>query len=327
MELHLTQEVKADLIPVESWLRISLVHAAHTWTEEGGRVFVLVKRLQHSITGVESAKPTSPIVGGVNICWHGRRRDGDVIWACKKLKTLEVSWDKKLKDVNDSCEKWSNVTCESMKIYSNRRAWTKAPAEQDDERQTLIAWIRLFKNTKSLHIQGWIPQFRDADAAQDPLSNTIEELVAPMCFLKLSRCLCNLKLIKVSDVGLKSGEVDETTLSVGRVTTMEVNVFTSDKEILCRLLGALNNIQKLKVHICDDAMDTDDVLESVADMLDFNPPIEKLTITANDTLRTNITHEHFRKYKQLCDGLKHIEIGDRLWTIKQGAWNEQIGEC
>ncbi|KAJ4488889.1 hypothetical protein C8J55DRAFT_487089 [Lentinula edodes] len=377
----------------------ALVHAADTWTEEGGRVFVLVKRLQvgkqgqitsrgnvhndisndertrrlfidnvskmrnltelvvtneaisSSIVSLASNLPNLRIlslegvcipgadvemftddvqaqhVRLVNICWHGRKRDGDVIRACKKLKTLEVSWDKKWKDVNDSCEKWSNVTCESMTIYSNRSAWSIAPAEQDDERRTLIAWLRLFKNTKSLHIRGWIPQFRDADAMQDPLSNTMEELVAPMRFLKLSRRLSNLKSIKVSDVGLKSGEVDETTLSVGRVTTMEVNVFTSDKEILCRMLGALNNIRKLKVHICDDVIDTDDVLESVADMLDFNPPIEKLTITANDTLRTNITHEHFRKFKQLCGGLQHIEIGDRLWTIKQGAWNEQIGEC
>ncbi|KAJ3846721.1 hypothetical protein EV368DRAFT_69697 [Lentinula lateritia] len=168
----------------------------------------------------------------VKICWHGRKRDGNVIWACKKLRTLEVSWDKKWKDVNKSCEKWSNVTCESMKIYSNCR--------------------------------------------------------------------------------LKSKEVDETTLSVGGVTAMEVNVFTSDKEILCRMLGALNNIWKLKVHICDDVNDMDDVLESVADMLDFNPPIEKLIITANDTLRTNITHEHFRKFKQLCGGLQHIGIGDRV---------------
>ncbi|KAJ3895491.1 hypothetical protein GG344DRAFT_62048 [Lentinula edodes] len=399
MEPHLTQEANATVIPLETWLRICMheIHAAHTWTEEGGKVFVLVNKLQvgkqgqltspanvhedipndgrtrrlfienvskmrnltelvltniaisTSIVSLAAKLPNLRVLSleGVciagadvevfrddievqhirlmKVCWHGRERDGDVIRACKDLKTLEVSWDKKWKDVNNSCQEWSNVTCESIKIYSNRRAWSIAPAEQDDERRTLIGWLRLFKRTKLLHIRGWIPHFREADAGQDPVSNTMEELVAPMRFLKLSRRLCNLQSIKVSDVGLKSEEVDETTLSVGTVRTMEVSVFISDKEILCRMLGALNNIRELKVHICDDVIDTDDVLESVADMLDFNPPIEKLTITANDTLRMNITHGHFRKYKQLCCGLEQIVIGDRLWTMKKGTWNEQIG--
>ncbi|KAJ4497337.1 hypothetical protein C8R41DRAFT_865648 [Lentinula lateritia] len=56
MEPHPTQKANAIVIPVETWLRIcmhrrmddfpALAHAAHTWTEEGGRVFVLVKRLR-----------------------------------------------------------------------------------------------------------------------------------------------------------------------------------------------------------------------------------------------------------------------------------------
>lgn len=77
-----------------------------------------------------------------------------------------------------------------------------------------------------------------------------------MRFFKLSRRFCNLQLIKVTDVGLKTEEVDETTLSLGTVRTMEVSVFISDKEILCRMLGALNKIRELKVHICNDVIDT-----------------------------------------------------------------------
>ncbi|KAJ3926345.1 MAG: hypothetical protein NXY57DRAFT_966646 [Lentinula lateritia] len=201
----------------------ALVHAAHTWTEEGGRVFVLVKKLQvgkerqiaspanvhndipndgrtrglfidnvwkmrnltelvlsnvaisTSIVSLAAKLPNLRVlslegvcmagadvevfrddikvqhVRLVNICWHGRGRNGDVIRACKDLKTLEVSWDKKWKDVNNSCQGWSNVTCESIKIYSHRRAWSIAPAEQDDERRTLIGWLRLFKQTIVAH--------------------------------------------------------------------------------------------------------------------------------------------------------------------------------
>ncbi|KAJ3924633.1 MAG: hypothetical protein NXY57DRAFT_1083791 [Lentinula lateritia] len=172
-------------------------------------------------------------------CWYGQNGNGNILRACKKLKTLEISWDKKWKDANKSCEEWSSDTCECIKIYSNR----------NDE---IAAHSRLDTS---------IPQ-RRCNAGPVVQYNP----VAPMCFLKLSRHLAG------------------------------------DMEILCRML------------------------ESIADMLDFNPPIEKLTIAANDTLRTNISHKHFRKFQQMCGGLQQINIGDRVWTSKQGYWNEIIGE-
>ncbi|KAJ3858203.1 hypothetical protein EV359DRAFT_69198 [Lentinula novae-zelandiae] len=318
MEPHHTQKANAIVIPVETWLRIcmhrrmddfpALAHAAHTWTEEGGRVFVLVKRLRvgkrghingpddvHNDTANDAHTcrsfidnvskmrnltelvlrnvviPSSIVslasklrnlrelslegvcIAGADVeicredvevehvrllktCWHGRNGDGDILRACKKLKTLEISWDKKWKDANKSCEEWSSDTCECIKIYSNRR---RRAAETD----------------------------------------------------------YMVTIVQDDEVAAHS-----------------------------RMLGALKNIRQLKVNICDDVIETDDVLGSIADMLDFNPPIEKLTIAANDTLRTNISHEHFRKFQQMCGGLQQINIGDRVWTSKQGYWNEIIGE-
>lgn len=66
---------------------------------------------------------------------------------------------------------------------------------------------------------------------------------------------------------------------------LQVNVCTSNKETLCMMLAVINNIQELKVNICDNAnklvkkkkygIDSGKTneLTTVANILDFNPPI------------------------------------------------------
>ncbi|KAH7868207.1 uncharacterized protein C8R40DRAFT_1178146 [Lentinula edodes] len=218
--------------------------------------------------------------------WHGPNNESGFIRACKDLKTLEFTWDRSRIRALESGEKWWNETCQSVKVYSRRSSWSSAEHELDAERQTFVDVIGTFKAAKMLDIQGWIPVFKHGDASNESLSNAITHFAGPIRFLKFSRRLPNLRILKLSDYGLVRGEVDELDLQVAKVNGLEVNVYASDKETLCMMLAVMNDVRELKVNFCDNVNEPDVLLRSIADMLDFNPPIERLCITADDPFVT-----------------------------------------
>ncbi|KAJ3892595.1 hypothetical protein GG344DRAFT_64489 [Lentinula edodes] len=145
--------------------------------------------------------------------WHGPNNKSGFIRACKDLKTLEFTWDR-----------------------SRIRALESGT----------------FKAAKTLEIQGWIPVFKHGDASNKSLSNAITHFAGPIRFLKFSRRLPNLRILKLSDYGLVRGKVDELDLQEAKVNGLEVNVYASDKETLCMMLAVMNDVRELKVNFCDD---------------------------------------------------------------------------
>ncbi|KAF8832545.1 hypothetical protein HHX47_DHR1001641 [Lentinula edodes] len=184
--------------------------------------------------------------------WHGPNNESGFIRACKDLKTLEFTWDRSRIRALESGEKWWNETCQSVKVYSRRSSWSSAGHELDAERQTFVDVIGTFKAAKTLDIQGWIPVFKHGDASNESLSNAITHFAGPIRFLKFSRRLPNLRILKLSDYGLVRGEVDELDLQVAKVNGLEVNVYASDKETLCMMLAVMNDVRELKVNFCDN---------------------------------------------------------------------------
>ncbi|KAJ3913261.1 hypothetical protein F5877DRAFT_71728, partial [Lentinula edodes] len=184
--------------------------------------------------------------------------------------------------------------------------------------------LRAFKGARTLDIEGWVPVFKDGDASNERLSIAISHFEGPVRFLKFSRRLPNLRVVKLSDHGLVRGEVNELDLQLAKVKRLEVKVYASDKETLCVMLAVMKDVRELKVKFCDDVNEPDELLGSIADMLDFNPPIERLWVTADDPFVNDINHRHLRTLKALCRELKEISIGDRRWKTKQGFWIEEM---
>ncbi|KAJ3868088.1 hypothetical protein EV359DRAFT_77940 [Lentinula novae-zelandiae] len=255
----------------------------------------------------------------VDIKWDGHKGGGSVIRACRGIRTLCMTWNDEGKEAGGDWDTWTNASCRSLTVIG--KAGTLLSKY---ERQTLLALLRKLEGLRELHVEGVLPRFTEEDTRERSFPESVDKYVGPIEFLNVHRRLPKLKTVTLTNVGLSSNDVNELTIQIQDVTDLKVNVFGSDKETMCRLLSVMSRLRNLEVNFCDDVNDSDESLKSLADMLDFSPPLRSIYVTGDDLFETTVNHNHFRTLKILCPALEVIGIDDRKWRNARGLWSELL---
>ncbi|KAJ3873619.1 hypothetical protein F5051DRAFT_432023 [Lentinula edodes] len=91
-----------------------------------------------------------------------------------------------------------------------------------------------------------------------------------------------------------------------------------------KLLLVTKQLHNLEINFSDNVNEPEELLGSVADMLDFNPPLRSLHVTGDDPFESAVNHNHFRTMKALCPELEVIGVDDRRWRNVRGLWMELL---
>ncbi|KAJ3870827.1 hypothetical protein F5051DRAFT_434331, partial [Lentinula edodes] len=236
----------------------------------------------------------------VDITWNGHSKVGRMIRACHALRTLCITWHDEGESEGVGWETWSNASCWQVTVVCKLTT-----LDSKYERQTLLAVLGKFERLTELRVEGTQSPFTEDDTPKRPFSQSIEKYVGPIQFLNVQRRLPKLKTME-------------------DVTDLKVNVFGSDKHTMCRLLSVTKQLHNLEINFSNDVNEPEELLGSVADMLDFNPPLRSLHVTGDDPFESAVNHNHFRTMKALCPELEVIGVDDRRWRNVRGLWMELL---
>ncbi|KAJ3858145.1 hypothetical protein EV359DRAFT_69241, partial [Lentinula novae-zelandiae] len=243
-----------------------------------------------------------------NVVQHMKIMGADLLTSIaksSKLRTLSLEWVEIMNGVNSiDLESahiehlllvWQGHDGEGMMIHACQSLGTLQITWHDEAQKTSDSW-QTWSN-------GMCREVTPITKARTLVSTKNEQQTL---FTILPR-LKGLKKLRVEGNLLPftgANEVNELTSQIDNISDLKVNVFGSDRVTMCRLLSVAKQLENLEVNFCDNVNESETLLNSLADMLNFNPPLRSIYVTGDDPFSSVIDHNHFRTLKAMlsCPG-------------------------